>query len=218
MGTADLKFTTWKTLFLLLLASGKRRSEMHAIDVRRIQWNEKKTKAFLYPVPGFLPKTLAAAEGQGRFQPIELNSLIPFVRNEVPDRYLCPLRALRYYLQVTVATRGPRNRLFIPYKPGCSSDLHANTVSSWVKQLILYVHKNASSEKLQVGKVRAHDTRALSASLALHQNMALPALLKTCTWASHNTFTNFYLRDVTVLEKGLHKLGPLVLAGEICKF
>ena len=123
------------------------------------------------------------------------------VRNEVLDSFLCPLRALQYYLQATVTTRGPHNRLFIPYKQGCSSDLHANTFSSWVKQLILYVHKNASSEKLQVGKVRAHDTCALSASLALHQNMALPALLKTCTWASHNTFTNFYLRDVTVWKK-----------------
>jgi hypothetical protein len=29
---------------------------------------------------------------------------------------------------------------------------------------------------------------------------------------SHNTFTYYYMNDLTLLEEGLHKLGPLVTA------
>ena len=71
---SSLKHLTLKTFFLLLLASGRRRSDIYALDISRIYYKEDGS-AVLYPDRAFLPKTRAAIEGNSAFTPITIPSL-----------------------------------------------------------------------------------------------------------------------------------------------
>ena len=60
---ASLKHLTFKTVFLLALGSGKRRSEIHSWQNRNIRHQSDWSKVSLYPSPSFLSKNQLAKEG-----------------------------------------------------------------------------------------------------------------------------------------------------------
>ena len=45
--------------------------------------------------------------------------------------------------------------------------------------------------------------------------MSLDQILSACHWKSHNTFTQFYLKDVAWSDTELYHLGPIVTAQQI---
>ena len=50
---------------------------------------------------------------------------------------------------------------------------------------------------LDLHQVKAHDERAFAASRAFHGGgVSLDQILLACHWKSHNTFTQFYLKDL----------------------
>ena len=99
---ASLKYLTFKTVFLLALGSGKRRSEIHAWQNRNIRHQSDWSKVSLYPSPSFLSKNQLAKEGPDCVAPIVIPALAPTLdRSLKSDRSLCPVRALRYYLDRT---------------------------------------------------------------------------------------------------------------------
>ena len=63
MRKASLKHLTLKTVFLLALGSGKRRSEIHAWLYRNIRHQENRSQVSLYPSPSFLSKNQLARDG-----------------------------------------------------------------------------------------------------------------------------------------------------------
>ena len=65
---ASLKHLTFKTV--LLLGSGKRRSEIHAWLHKNIRHQSDWSKVSLYPSPSFLPKNQVATEGQDSLAPV----------------------------------------------------------------------------------------------------------------------------------------------------
>ena len=211
MRQASLTFLTWKTAFLLSLASGKRSSELHALDVTRIAWTQDYKEAYLYPVPGFIPKVLRAAEGSADFRPLHLLSLRDIVDPRDVDVQLCPLRALRHYEAATKELRLAEKRLFLsslkPHQAVCKQ-----TVAGWLKKTVHYAYKLKDIESRRAAGIRSHEIRAIAASLAVRKNISLSEVLRTCSWKSHTTFTSHYLRDVTVLQNGLLRLGPVVVA------
>ena len=91
---ASLKHLTFKTVFLLVLGSGKRRSEIHAWQNKNIRHQSDWSKVSLNPSPSFLSKNQLAKEGSDSVAPTLGKSL-------KSDRSLCPVRALRYYLDRT---------------------------------------------------------------------------------------------------------------------
>ena len=58
---ASLKHLTFKTVFLLALGSGKRRSEIHAWLYKNIRHQENWSQVSLYPSPSFLSKNQLAS-------------------------------------------------------------------------------------------------------------------------------------------------------------
>ena len=58
--------------------------------------------------------------------------------------------------------------------------------------------------------VKAHDVRAFAASKAFQSGVSLEQILSACHWKSHNTFTQFYLKDVAWADSKLYHLGPVV--------
>ena len=57
MGTVSLKHLTYKTVFLLFLATGARLGEVHALDLSRIRWAEDGSEVVRRPYVGFMAKT-----------------------------------------------------------------------------------------------------------------------------------------------------------------
>ena len=112
------------------------------------------------------------------------------------DRTLCPVRALRYYLDRTKDVRGSRSLLFISFKKGHTSDIRPTTLSSWLKQTFLLCYKQADQQALDLVQVKAHDIRAFAASKAFYGVIPVDKIMQACHWKAHNTFTNFYLKDL----------------------
>ena len=99
---ASLKYLTFKTVFLLAQGSGKRRSEILAWQNRNIRHQSDWSKVSLYPSPSFLSKNQLAKEGPDCVAPVVIPALAPTLdRSLKSDRSLCPVRALRYYLDRT---------------------------------------------------------------------------------------------------------------------
>ena len=94
---ASLKHLTFKTVFLLALGSGKRRSEIHAWLAKNIRHQEDWSKVSLYPSPSFLSKNQLARDGPTSVAPVVIPALAPTLDKSLSgDRSLCPVRALRY--------------------------------------------------------------------------------------------------------------------------
>ena len=217
LDTCPLKLLSYKTLFLLLLASGRRRSDIHALDVDRVEFDARDSSVTLYPDRSFLPKTRAAAEGAHAFSPIRIPALTDLVGPEEPDATLCPVRMLRVYLDRTSAFRRGRRRLFISFQPNRESEISIQTLSIWVKDLIQHVYQTADIDALRLYKVTAHQVRHISMSLASAYNVSLEAVVRSGMWTNSSTFTNHYLADArsTTRQVDRFRLGPLIAAQSV---
>ena len=213
---ASLKHLTFKTVFLLALASGKRRSEIHAWLNKNIRHQADWSKVSLYPSPSFLAKNHLAKEGPECVAPVVIPALAPTLDKSLKeDRSLCPVRALRYYLDKTQDLRKGKELVFVSFKQGFNKDISPATISSWIKQTVVLCYDLSDQDSLTLHQVKAHDVRAFAASKAFQGGISLDQILAACHWKSHNTFTQFYLKDVAWADKELFHLGPVVAAQQI---
>ena len=207
---------TFKTVFLLALGSGKRRSEIHAWVHRNIRHQEDWANVSLFPSPCFLSKNQLAKEGPSSVAPVIIPALAPTLDKSLKeDRTLCPVRALRYYLDKTKDLRSGKQLVFVSFKKNFNKDIAPATISSWIKQTILLCYQLSNEDAQQLHQVRAHDVRAFAASKAFQGGVSLDQILSACHWKSHNTFTQFYLKDVAWADADLYHLGPVVAAQHI---
>ena len=213
---ASLKHLTFKTVFLLALGSGKRRSEIHAWVHKNITHQEDWLNISLYPSPGFISKNHLAKEGPGCVAPVIIPALAPTLDKSLKeDRTLCPVRALRYYLYRTKDIRTGKELVFVSFRKKFQKDIVPATVSSWIKQTIVLCYQLSDEQAQTLHQVRAHDVRAFAASKAFQGGVPLDQILSACHWKSHNTFTQFYLKDVAWADSELYHLGPVVAAQQI---
>ena len=192
MKDTDLKHLTLKTVFLLALVSGKRRSEIHAWVVNKVSNLGQWEKVAFFPSSDFIAKNQLAREGSQSVSPVTIPALTTIVdRQFKEDRTLCPVRALRYYLDRTKDLRGSRSLLFISFKKGHTLDIRPATLSSWLKQTILLCYKQADQQALDLVQVKAHDIRAFAASKAFYGGVAVEQIMQACHWKAHNTLQIF---------------------------
>ena len=212
---ASLKHLTFKTVFLLALGSGKRRSEIHAWQHKNIRHQADWSKVSLFPSPSFLSKNQLAKEGPESVAPVVIPALAPTLdRSLKPDRSLCPIRALRYYLDRTSTIRQGKELVFVSFKKGFDKDISPATIS-WIKQTVILCYELSDHHAHTLHQVKAHDVRAFAASKAFQSGVSLEQILAACHWKSHNTFTKFYLKDVAWADSELYHLGPVVAAQQI---
>ena len=207
----SLKHLTFRTVFLLALGLGKRRSEIHAWQNKNIRHQSDWSKVSLYPSPSFLSKNQLAKEG-----PVVIPALAPTLdRSLKSDRSLCQVRALRYYLDRTSDLRQNKELVFVSFKKGFERDISPATISSWIKQTVILCYELSDQESHTLHQVKAHDVRAFAASKAFQSGVSLEQILSACHWKSHNTFTQFYLKDVAWADSELYHLGHVVAAQQI---
>ena len=212
---ASLKHLTFKTVFLLALGSGKRRSEIHAWQHKNIRHQSDWSKVSLIPSPSFLSKNQLAKEGPESVAPVVIPALAPTLdRSLKSDRSLCPVRALRYYLDRTSDLRQHKELVFVSFKKGFDKDISPATIS-WIKQTVILCYELSDQQAHTLHQVKAHDVRAFAASKAFQLGVSLEQILSACHWKSHNTFTQFYLKDVAWADSELYHLGPVVAAQQI---
>ena len=214
LSLAEPKFLTWKTVFLIALASGRRRSEIHAFTFKGCSHSKGWSKVILKTDPAFLAKNQLASEGASIFSEIEIPALTKCLGQwDTEDRSLCPVRALRHYLSRTSDLRQGRSLLFVSLLKSKQGDIAAQTISNWIKDLIHFTLKNCSTENASLHGVKAHDVRAQAASWSFKGGIPLLDIMRSCTWKSHSMFTSFYFRNVALKNlEDTYRLGDIVAA------
>jgi len=207
---------TLKTFFLTLLASGRRRSDVQALDVTRCAF-AKNASITVYPSRDFIPKTRAALEGNKAFSPVSIPSLSSFVGEGELDSNLCPVRALRRYIGVTKAFRRDRKRLFISYQRNRISDISTATLSNWVRLLVRLVYRESGADDRTQYKISPHQIRHLAMSMASKGTVPLEDIVRAGMWSTPTTFVSYYLSDASevMAQSGRFRLGPIVTAQSI---
>ena len=216
MKDTDLKHLTLKTAFLLALASGKCRSKIHAWVANKVSNLGQWEKVALFP-SDFIAKNQLAREGSQSVSPVTIPALTTIVdRQFKEDRTLCPVQALRYYLDRTKDLRGSQSLLFISFKKGHTSDIRPTTLSSWLKQTIQLCYKQADQQGLDLVQVKTHDIWAFVASKSFYGGVSVDQIMQACHWKAHNTFTIFYLKDLTWSHNDDNMyLGPVVATQQV---
>jgi integrase len=209
---ASLQVLTWKTVFLLVLASAKRRSEIHALSVEdgHLRFNDLDGSVSLLCQAGFLAKTQLPSVAS---VPFTIPSLSQSCGRDDEDRLLCPVRSLKFYLSKVAALRGSRKRLFLPIKG--KGNISAASISRWIASVIRKAYSDLTERDLSRLKIRPHELRALSTSWAFVNHTPLDEILRAAYWKNSSTFSSFYLRSLSLQKDNLFMLGPLVVAQTI---
>ena len=130
--TCEERFLAQKTLFLLALASAKRIGELHALSYRVSHTRDWGEVSFSY-VTGFVAKTQDPSSLTPWFEGFSVPAL-PNARNNRNGRLLCPVRAVRRYLDRTAAHRPRCERLFVT--AGRSKKEISKTTVFWLRKTI----------------------------------------------------------------------------------
>ena len=191
LAEASLRDVTIKTVFLTAIASGQRRSALHALSAApgHIRWERGGVR--LIPKPSYVAKNQTASSKPVEIfiQPLSAHSSV------TEDKIWCPVRALKYYWSRTKDRRSS-DQLFIitrdPFTPASKE-----VISKWIVAAI----RAAGPSVLSPGVTpRAHDTRSISASWALFSGVSVEEIQQAAYWRTPNSFISFYLRDVPAAE------------------
>ncbi|XP_070207779.1 uncharacterized protein [Littorina saxatilis] len=220
LSESSLYNLTRKTLFLVLLATARRGSEVHALSGL--------PGDILFESDGsvslrFRPDFLAKNQAPGQASPlVRVKALTNALAPDDPDSVNCPVRALRLYLARTQPVRSSSQKLlFISLLTSREKDVSRVTLARWVSSLIRQAYSwchtsgGGAQPAFPLVSARAHETRAWSSSLAVLRSQRLDEVLSTAYWRSEDIFINYYLRDVAALRQdGSRGLPALIAAGQ----
>ena len=208
-----LKWRTLKCVFLLALASARRRSYLHALSIEPGRCvfargnTQRQLVVSLLPEPGFLVKNQLPMQAPEWITVPGIAHLNP----TEPEKMLCPVRQLKLYIRDSERIRGGRQRMFIHWNRSIR-DIMRSHISRWIVETVKEAYTQADR---QYDRVTAHEVRALSASWAYNCQVALPDILSAAFWRSSGVFQNSYLRDMACVAEGMSTLGPVVVAQHV---
>ncbi len=211
----DLRMLSYKTALLLALASAKRVGDLHALSVHPtcVQFALDGSRVVLRPNAAYTPKVLSGAYSALSFELPALSNLSIDSEEDRKLHALCPVRALRRYIEQTLAVCST-DQLFVCFVgPVRDKPLSKQRISYWIVEAISIADKSKGLS-LPAG-VHAHSTRGMSASWALFRGVSVEDVCAAASWASPHTFVCFYRLDVTaatvarsVLTAAVSNQGP----------
>ena len=186
MKFANLKYITWKTVFLIAITTFRRCSDLQSLRIGDGSINVQEKGVT------FIRHGLAKQDRAGH-----ANSKV-FVPTFPDNRLLDPKRALYEYLKRTDKLRGTDSdkecKLFLsinkPNKP-----VSCQTISTWIVKTIKMAYKQ---QKREISNVKGHSTRCIGPSWALFKGASMKNVLDSADWSKSTTFTKFYLKNVNV--------------------
>lgn len=167
-----------KLTTLIALTSLLRVSEIAAIERSSVRFDDGAATLFLSK-----PRK---TQHQGPLSSIK----IP----RCPDKIVCPVDCLGFYIYVTDPIRpaGNVDRLLIsniaPYRP-----VSASTVARWIKS---YMERAG----VDTQTFSAHSTRGAAASRAVASGVPIESVLTAAQWSRESTFARFYHRPIAPSE------------------
>ena len=193
---------TRKALFPVAMATAKRVGELQALSFSVSHRGDD--DVVLHYDPFFLAKTESVSNPLPRS--VIIQSLADFV-GDLPERVLCPVRAVRYLRRAARSVEFTPSRLFVsPSDPKRS--MSKNAMSFFLRQLITESGSVSSSVP-----PRAHDIRGIATSLNYYSNLSISAIKEAATWKSNSVFAMRYLKDMSATRSRLKDMGPLIAAG-----
>ena len=172
--TCEERFLAQKKLFLLALASAKRIGDLHALSYRVSHTRNWGEVSFSF-VTGFVAKTQDPSSLAPRFEGFSVPAL-PNARNNRNGRLLCPVRAVRCYLDRTAAHH-PRCERFFVTAGRSKKEIAKTTVSFWLRKTVSRSYE-LSGMALPVPAPRARETRGIAPSLLFKKNFAVDQVLE----------------------------------------
>ena len=166
--TCEERFLAQKTLFLLALASAKRIGELHALSYRVSHTRDWGEVSFAF-VTGFVAKTQDPSSLAPRFEGFTVPAL-PNERKNRNGRLLCPVRAVKVYLDRTASHR-PRCEWLFVTAGRSKKEISKTTVSFWLRKTISRAYE-LSGTALPVPAPRARETRGIAQSILFRKNFA----------------------------------------------
>ncbi len=196
LSLADLRPLSLKTALLLALVSVKRVGDLQVLSISAscLEFGPNDCKVVLKPRHGYVPKVLSTP-----FR-AQVSSLLvlPITDGEQGPNMLCPVRALRIYLERSSLFR-QSEQLFL-----CFGDRHKGLlatkqrISRWIIDAIALAY---ASEGLQcpIG-VRTHSTRGMASYWAWSSGISIGKICAASGWSLPSTFARFYNLDVPALQ------------------
>ena len=138
-----------KTLFLLAFASAKRIGELHTLSYRVSHTRDWGEVSFAFVAKTQDPSSLAP-----RFEGFSVPAL-PNARKNRNGRLLCPVRAVKVYLDRTASHRPRCERLFVTAGRS-KKEIAKTTVSFWLRKTISRAYE-LSGTALPVPAPRARE-------------------------------------------------------------
>ena len=170
------------------------------------------SKVCLRPNPAFIPKVVESAY---RCPTVELKAFHPPPFGSAEEsrlNTLCPVRALRVYVNRTASFRGT-DQLFLSWAtPHKGKPLSRQRLSHWIVEAIVLAYRCRGMQP--PAGLKAHSTRSMATSWALFKGIRVEDICAAASWASPHTFVRFYRLDVSspslahaVLESGASGTG-----------
>ncbi len=210
--TVGLWELSLKTTLLLALASVKRVGDLQALSMNAdcMQFGLGDCNITLKPKLGYVPKSLSTLF---RAQVVRfLLSLQSRRLHRMPNQVLCPVRALRVYIDRTAQFR-QSEQLFVCFGGSTKGQpVSKQRLSHWVVEAIALAYSSQGME-CPIG-VRAHSTRAVGSLWAWTKGSSIKDICMAAGWTSQNTFARFYNLDVWSLASQV--LSVSVSHGSTC--
>jgi integrase len=208
---ATKKNRTFKTVFLVALATARRRSEIHAFTIDKIAYAENGTSVTIHTDPNFLSKTSVPSRGTG-FPPVIIPALPDGSLEDASEKTLCPVRAIKIYTEIVEKERKGRRKLFISHDSRHTTEIATATVSSWIRQAVCLCYQLSNNHIRNEFNITAHSVRGWATSWAVTNRASINDVMTAASWHSHSTLTRHYLRDVTNISDDMLRIGPVVTA------
>ncbi len=186
--SADLRILSMKTLLLVALASIKRVGDLQAfsVDESCLEFGPGDGHVVLRPRPGYVPKVPTTPF---RDQVVSLQAL-PLEEADPALALLCPVRALRLYIDRTQSLR-TSDQLFVCYGGQQKGKaVSKQRMAHWIVDAIALAYQ-AQGVPCPL-RLRAHSTRGVASSWALARGASLTDICRAVGWATPNTFARFY--------------------------
>lgn len=169
-----------KLLVLFLLLSGQRGQTIHSVDIKNIFIDSDNIKIIFSDL-------LKTSKQRKHLGGLHLSSF-------VPNKNLCIVHTLRYYLQQTEKIRNEGNptvtKPFVttqkPFKA-----VTRDTICRWTRNIL-------QKSGIGLNIVKAHGTRAALTTAAFINRVPFSTILRTAGWQKDCTFGKFYNKPVVM--------------------
>jgi hypothetical protein len=186
--TIPLNLLSYKTAFLVAIASAGRTCELKAFDRRPLFCTISARGVVLRVPQAFRPKVVRP-ENMARtmeFAPIQSDE------GDLDERSskVCVCRAVQEYIKRTdPVLKDNCTQLFVTFQKGRQGRPAAKqTIASWIKACVHEAYKRLPESP----RVKAHSTRKQSTTWAELKNISIRDICQMATWTSPNVFIKHY--------------------------